>query len=58
MNQYKSIALALLVIIQVTLSTQYYSDLPMEMTFEQSDFFFSPSFRNPLGLANFGTASV
>lgn len=36
---------------------QYYSDRPLEMTFEQSDFFFSPLHINPYGTHNFAMAS-
>jgi len=37
---------------------QYRSDRPLEMSFEQSEFFFSPSFLNPLGAEHFQRASV
>ncbi|MDY0254063.1 MAG: hypothetical protein RBR30_06580 [Tenuifilaceae bacterium] len=36
---------------------QYYGDRPLEMTFEQSDFFFAPLYVNPYGTNNFAKPS-
>ncbi|MGF1585673.1 MAG: hypothetical protein ACFCUM_10150 [Bacteroidales bacterium] len=52
------IAMLLQTIFAAALKAQYYSDRPLEMTFEQPDFFFRPSFVNPLGTANFAPAFV
>ncbi len=54
----KSLILAAAILLPAGLTAQYNSDRPLEMTFEQSDFFFSPSFLNPLGSENFKSASV
>jgi len=56
----KSIAsfLILITAIPVIAQAQYYSDRPLEMNFEQTDFFFSPSFVNPYGVKYFSSASV
>jgi hypothetical protein len=48
----------LLLIVSLTVKAQYRSDRPLEMSFEQSGFFFSPSFLNPLGAEDFQRASV
>jgi hypothetical protein len=40
------------------MQAQYRSDRPLEMSFEQSEFFFSPSFLNPQGAEHFQAASV
>jgi hypothetical protein len=55
----KKLALSIpICLIYLSVFSQYYSDRPLEMTFEQSDFFFNPSFLNPLGTNNFKDASV
>lgn len=58
MKTFKPIVVILFVVIPMCLQAQYRSDKPLEMTFEQSDFFFSPSFLNPLGADHFKSASV
>ena len=45
-------------VIPFSAQAQYRSDRPLEMSFEQSGFFFSPSFLNPLGADHFQRASV
>lgn len=37
---------------------QYYGDRPLEMSFEQSDMFFTPSFINPMGNGQFKNVSL
>ncbi len=57
----KRLLLFLLLILSVTLKptkAQYYSDRPLEMNFEQTDFFFDPTFVNPYGTKYFSSASV
>lgn len=58
MKKFCLTSILILSLIFPTLKAQYYSDRPLEMTFEQSDLFFRPSFLNPLGTENFGAASV
>lgn len=48
----------LVFLIPLCAQAQYRSDRPLEMSFEQSEFFFSPSFLNPLGADHFHNASV
>lgn len=55
---FNPIVVTLFVVMPMCLQAQYRSDRPLEMTFEQSDFFFSPSFLNPLGADHFKSASV
>jgi len=58
MKPFKSILFAMLAVMPMCMQAQYRSDRPLEMTFEQSDFFFSPSFLNPMGAEHFQSASV
>lgn len=48
----------LLLIVSLSAKAQYRSDRPLEMSFEQYEFFFSPSFLDPLGAEHFERASV
>ncbi len=52
------LALASLLWAPIHVSGQYYSDRPLEMSFEQSDLFFTPSFINPLGAGQFNNAML
>ena len=58
MNQVKTLSFVLLAAISMNAEGQYHSDRPLEMSFEHSDLFFSPSFLNPLGSEKFGAATV
>lgn len=58
MKKINIIISALFLILPLLVNAQYRSDRPLEMTFEQSDFFFSPSYVNPLGAENFVSATV
>ena len=52
------ILLGIVTLLWVNGNAQYYGDRPLEMTFEQSEFFFSPLYVNPYGTHNFGKSSV
>ena len=58
MNKLRLIAQVLLLYVPFHVNAQYYSDRPLEMTFEHSDMFFTPSFINPMGDGPFRQASV
>jgi hypothetical protein len=52
------ITILLLVLVPVCIQAQYRSNRPLEMTFEQADYFFTPTYVNPLGAENFKSATV
>ncbi len=52
------LALASLLWLPIHVSGQYYSDRPLEMSFEQSDLFFTPTFINPMGAGQFKNAML
>lgn len=52
------LSLASLLSMPIHATGQYYSDRPLEMSFEQSDLFFTPSFINPLGAGQFNNAML
>jgi hypothetical protein len=51
-------SLITLIILPLIAKPQYYSDRPLEMSFEQSDFLFKPLTINPLGSESFREASL
>ncbi len=52
------LSLASLLWMPIHVFGQYYSDRPLEMSFEQSELFFSPAFINPLGVGEFKNAML
>ena len=58
MKRQKLLSLLLLLAWPIFIQAQYYGDRPLEMTFEQSDFFFTPLYVNPLGVAGFTGSSL
>lgn len=52
-------ALALLVLLMLPRAghAQYWGERVLEKSFEQTDFFFTPSYLNPLGLGTFGSSA-
>jgi hypothetical protein len=57
MNNLVRIILLVSTVLPLTLHAQYYGDRALEKGFEQTEFFFTPSYLNPYGLGSFKATS-
>jgi hypothetical protein len=56
-NAFRIVALGV-VSIWSTVTAQYYSDRALQKSFEQADFFFTPTYLNPFGIKGFSTVTA